>query len=236
MTGTSDIAIEQSWKERLTPLFEREYMNTLRKTVREFYQNPGKRIYPAPRHLFNAFDSCPFDTVKVVILGQDPYHGRGQAHGLSFSVPEGITPPPSLKNIFKEIADDTGTAAPAHGDLTRWTHQGVFLLNAILTVEAGKPASHHGIGWEQFTNDVIGVLSEERKNLVFMLWGNYAKQKQDLIDAGKHLVLTAAHPSPYSAANGFFGCRHFSTANEYLEQHNKKTDCLVITCRMRSEW
>ncbi len=196
-------------------------MHELRKKVRVLYQDSTKHIYPQPQHLFNAFDTCPFTDVRVVILGQDPYHGAGQAHGLCFSVPEGKSMPPSLQNIFKEIQSDIGTAVPAHGDLTRWAKQGVFLLNAILTVEAGKPASHHGIGWEEFTDDVITLLSGSREHVVFMLWGNYAKQKQGLIDGDKHCILTAAHPSPFSAENGFFGCKHFSKANEYLKQHNK---------------
>ncbi len=217
MTETSNINIEASWKERLQPLLQKEYMPGLRQQVRERYQTT--RVYPSPQHLFNAFNSCPFTGVGVVILGQDPYHGHRQAHGLSFSVPEGIPTPPSLQNIFKEIRDDTGTEPPAHGNLTRWAKQGVFLLNAILTVEAGKPASHRTIGWEQFTDDVIVLLSQHREHLVFMLWGNYAKQKRQLISEDRHLVLTAAHPSPYSAANGFFGCRHFSEANAYLAEH-----------------
>ena len=220
MTVTSDINIEQSWKENLQSLLKEEYFVALRKRVREFYQDPAVRVYPQPQDLFSAFDNCPFDQVRVVILGQDPYHGPGQAHGLSFSVPEGKRVPPSLDNIFKEIKSDVGTDSPEHGNLIRWAKQGVFLLNAILTVEAGRPASHHNIGWEKFTDDVIGLLSREREHLVFMLWGNYAKQKQGLIDEGRHLVLTAAHPSPYSAANGFFGCKHFSRANEYLAEHN----------------
>lgn len=222
MTEKSDIKIEQSWKKNLTPILAEPYMQDLRNTVRQYYQNPNKTIYPEPKNLFNAFDSCPFDKVAVVILGQDPYHGEGQAHGLCFSVPQGKYPPPSLKNIFKEIQSDIGTAPPSHGDLSDWAAQGVFLLNAILTVEAHKPASHRDIGWEQFTDSVIQLLSDKRDNLVFFLWGNFAKQKQDLIDTNKHLILTAPHPSPYSAASGFFGCKHFSQANEYLKQHNKQ--------------
>ena len=222
MTETSNINIEQSWKEHLQPLLEEEYMHELRKKVREFYQDPTRPIYPQPKHLFNAFDTCPFTDVRIVILGQDPYHGAGQAHGLCFSVPEGKNMPPSLKNIFKEIQDDVGVSIPTHGDLTRWAEQGVFLLNAILTVEAGKPTSHHDIGWEKFTDDVISLLSDSKEHLVFMLWGNYAKQKQEIINKEKHLILTAAHPSPYSASNGFFGCKHFSKANEYLKQHGKE--------------
>ena len=222
MTEKSDIKIEISWKENLTPIFNESYMHSLRDTVRQQYQNPAKTIYPEPKNLFNAFDSCPFNKVSVVILGQDPYHGVGQAHGLCFSVPEGVHSPPSLQNIFKEIQSDIGTTPPPNGDLARWAAQGVFLLNAILTVEAHKPASHRNIGWEQFTDDVIRLLSEKQNNLVFLLWGNFAKQKQELIDSTKHLILTAPHPSPYSAAGGFFGCKHFSQANEYLKQHSKE--------------
>lgn len=222
MTEKSDIQIEQSWKENLTPILSEPYIQGLRSVVRQQYQDPNKIIYPEPKNLFNAFDSCPFDAVSVVILGQDPYHGPGQAHGLSFSVPQGKYPPPSLQNIFKEIQSDAGTEPPKHGDLSRWATQGVFLLNAILTVEARKPASHRNIGWEQFTDDVIRLLSDKHSNLVFLLWGNFAKQKQSLIDKNKHLTLTAPHPSPYSATSGFFGCKHFSKANEYLKQHNKK--------------
>ena len=215
------IQIEPSWKETLTPIFTEPYMDNLRSTIRNYYEDPTKQIYPEPKNLFNAFNTCPFEKVSVVILGQDPYHGTGQAHGLSFSVPEGKNPPPSLQNIFKEIKDDIGTDQPSHGDLTRWATQGVFLLNAILTVEAGKPASHRDIGWEQFTDNVIQLLSNKRESLVFMLWGNFAKQKQELIDQEKHLILTSPHPSPYSASNGFFGCKHFSKANEYIQKHNK---------------
>lgn len=223
MTEKLDIKIEPSWKENLTPILAEPYMRDLRDAVRQHYQDPTKVIYPEPKNLFNAFDSCPFDEVAVVILGQDPYHGIGQAHGLCFSVPEGKNPPPSLQNIFKEIQSDIGTNPPPHGDLSRWATQGVFLLNAILTVEASKPASHRDIGWEQFTDAVIQLLSEKQENLVFLLWGNYAKQKQEIIDHNKHLILTAPHPSPYSAASGFFGCKHFSKANDYLAQHNKKS-------------
>ena len=224
MTEKLEIKIEQSWKDNLTPILDESYMRELRDMVRGHYQDPSIVIYPEPKNLFNAFNSCPFDKVSVVILGQDPYHGIGQAHGLCFSVPEGVRSPPSLQNIFKEIRDDVGTPPPQNGDLTRWATQGVFLLNAILTVEARKPASHRDIGWEQFTDAVIKLLSNNRNNLVFLLWGNFAKQKQEFIDSNKHLILTAPHPSPYSAASGFFGCKHFSQANEYLTKHNKKAD------------
>ena len=216
MTGISGIDIEPSWREKLLPVLEREYMPALREGVRARYCDPKARVCPHPKNLFHAFNACPFGAVRVVILGQDPYHGAGQAHGLSFSVPEGVRIPPSLRNIFKEIESDVGTPPPAHGDLTRWARQGVFLLNAVLTVETGKPASHRDVGWERFTDDVISLLSDNREHVVFMLWGGYAKRKRELIDGGRHLILTAPHPSPYSAANGFFGCGHFGAANEYL--------------------
>ena len=216
------ITIEQSWRDALSDILTEEYMHTLSKKVRSLYLDGGGNIYPEPKNLFRAFDTCPFNEVSVVILGQDPYHGAGQAHGLSFSVPEGRRPPPSLQNIFKEIQNDVGVEPPQGGDLTHWAQQGVFLLNAILTVAAGQPASHRGLGWERFTDEVIRLLSERREHLVFMLWGSYARQKQGLIDSGKHLVLTAPHPSPFSAANGFFGCRHFSSANAYLREYGKQ--------------
>lgn len=221
MTTTPSITIEQSWKENLQPILEKPYITDLRNKVRALYQDPTKQIHPQPKNLFGAFNNCPFTDVRVVILGQDPYHGNGQAHGLCFSVPEEKRTPPSLQNIFKEVQDDVGGNLPTHGNLTRWAQQGIFLLNAILTVENGKPASHRDIGWETFTDDVITLLSTNKEHLVFILWGSYAKQKQNLIDQQKHLILTAAHPSPYSATNGFFGCKHFSKTNAYLEQHNQ---------------
>ena len=180
----------------------------------------GKSIYPPKSAVFKAFEYCPFDQIKVVILGQDPYHNPGQAHGLSFSVPKGLKPPPSLKNIFKELQTDLQMTIPAHGDLTAWTQQGVLLLNACLTVEANLPASHQSKGWETFTDKVIRTISDKHAGVVFMLWGNFAKQKKHLIDA-KHLVLEAAHPSPFSAYQGFFGCQHFSKANAFLSAHKK---------------
>lgn len=180
----------------------------------------GKSIYPPKSAVFKAFEYCPFDQIKVVILGQDPYHNPGQAHGLSFSVPKGLKPPPSLKNIFKELQTDLQMTIPAHGDLTAWTQQGVLLLNACLTVEANLPASHQSKGWETFTDKVIRMISDKHTGVVFMLWGNFAKQKKHLIDA-KHLVLEAAHPSPFSAYQGFFGCQHFSKANAFLSAHKK---------------
>ena len=180
----------------------------------------GKSIYPPKSAVFKAFEYCPFDQIKVVILGQDPYHNPGQAHGLSFSVPKGLKPPPSLKNIFKELQTDLQMTIPAHGDLTAWAQQGVLLLNACLTVEANLPASHQSKGWETFTDKVIRTISDKHTGVVFMLWGNFAKQKKHLIDA-KHLVLEAAHPSPFSAYQGFFGCQHFSKANAFLSAHKK---------------
>jgi uracil-DNA glycosylase len=182
----------------------------------------GKVIYPPGSLLFNAFNKTPFDRVKVVILGQDPYHGPGQAMGLSFSVPRGIHPPPSLGNIFKELKKDIGMPIPGHGDLTQWAEQGVLLLNASLTVRANEPNSHSAIGWHEFTDSVIQTLSDKSAGLVFMLWGRFAQDKTPLIDETKHLVLKAAHPSPFSAEKGFFGCRHFSRANEYLMKKGKQ--------------
>jgi uracil-DNA glycosylase len=178
-----------------------------------------KTIYPAGSNIFNAFNSTPFDNIKVVIIGQDPYHGAGQAHGLCFSVQKGIATPPSLINIFKELKDDLGINVPAHGNLANWAGQGVFLLNASLTVRAGEPMSHSKIGWAEFTNSVIKKVSELKKHVVFFLWGKFAQEKRMLIDESKHLVLKSAHPSPLSANAGFFGCRHFSKANEYLMKH-----------------
>ncbi|MFN8398290.1 MAG: uracil-DNA glycosylase [Bacteroidia bacterium] len=176
----------------------------------------GKTVYPPGKLIFNAFDMAPFDKVKVVILGQDPYHGPGQAHGLSFSVPKGVQPPPSLVNIYKELQTDLGLPIPSHGNLEHWARQGVLLLNAMLTVEAHQAASHQNKGWEPFTDAAIHHLNAERQGIVFMLWGSYAKKKGAMIDTQKHLVLTAAHPSPLSAYNGWFGCKHFSKANAYL--------------------
>ena len=176
----------------------------------------GRRFYPPADQVFNALALTPFDDVRVVVLGQDPYHGAGQAMGLCFSVPTGVPPPPSLQNIYKELASDLGLAQPSSGDLTPWAERGVLLLNAVLTVSPGRPASHAGKGWEQFTDRAIRELSDRREGIVFLLWGRYAQQKGAVVDRARHHVLTAAHPSPYSAANGFFGCRHFSRANELL--------------------
>ena len=209
------VSIEPSWMNVLKEEFSKPYFKQLvlhLKTEKQL----GKTIYPAGRFIFNAFDATPFQNVKVVILGQDPYHGPGQAHGLSFSVPAGVALPPSLLNIFKELQSDIGLSMPSQGDLTHWAQRGVFLLNASLTVRQGEPMSHAQIGWATFTDTVISILSEKRENLVFMLWGKFAKEKTVLIDEKKHLVLKAAHPSPLSAHQGFLGCRHFSEANQYL--------------------
>ena len=211
-----DVRMESSWKEKLNEEFEKEYFTLLSKFVRDEYLK--KKIYPAPQNVFRAFEACPFDRVKVVILGQDPYHGAGQANGLCFAVGEGVTPPPSLKNIFKEIESDLGHPVRHDPDLVRWATQGVLLLNATLTVQASSPGSHQGKGWEQFTDAVVSLLNEEKEHLVFLLWGNYAKQKGIHIDRNKHLVLESAHPSPFSAHSGFFGNSHFSKTNTYLEK------------------
>jgi uracil-DNA glycosylase len=211
-----DVQIEHSWKGALQKEFSKSYFRELT-TFIKIELGQKKTIYPPARLIFNAFNITPFDKVQVVILGQDPYHGIGQAHGLSFSVPDGVTPPPSLINIFKEIESDLGIGMPPRfGNLTKWAEQGVLLLNAFLTVRANEPLSHSKIGWEEFTNNVIRILSEKKAGLVFLLWGKFAQQKQELIDETKHYVLKAAHPSPFSADKGFFGCKHFSLTNEYL--------------------
>jgi uracil-DNA glycosylase len=211
------VQIESSWKKVLQGEFEKDYFKRLSETVRKAYLSDS--VFPPPKLVFNAFEHCTFDAVKVVILGQDPYHNPGQAHGLSFSVPNGVKPPPSLQNIYKEIATDIGTDIPQSGNLERWAEQGVLLLNATLTVELNKPGSHQGLGWELFTDAVIKKISEEKEHVVFLLWGKYAQDKGKSIDTHKHLVLTAAHPSPFSAHNGFFGCKHFSKTNAYLSEH-----------------
>ncbi len=210
-----DVKIDPSWKERIGGEFAKPYFTELAAFVKKEYQNEA--VYPPPKYMFRAFDLCPFDKVKVVILGQDPYHGPRQANGLCFAVDDGTPLPPSLQNIFKEIENDFGKPLKHRsGDLSRWAVQGVLLLNATLTVRARMAGSHQHHGWEEFTDAVVRALSEEREHLVFMLWGNYAKTKGAHIDRTKHLVLEAAHPSPFSAHNGFFGCKHFSSANEYL--------------------
>ena len=207
--------IEDSWKQILKDEFEAPYFQALTEFLRE--EKKKHVIYPPGPLIFSAFNHTPFNRVKVVILGQDPYHGPGQAHGLCFSVPDGIPQPPSLVNIFKEIKSDLGIPVPAGSNLTKWAGQGVLLVNAILTVRANEPTSHQNKGWEKFTDAVIRNLSEKRKNLIFLLWGNYARAKESLIDGNRHYILKAAHPSPLSASRGFFGCRHFSRTNEILE-------------------
>ena len=201
--------------------FGKPYFAALSDLVRREYSNPSCKVYPPAGKIFSAFDSTPFEDVKVVIIGQDPYHGPGQANGLCFSVNPGIEIPPSLRNIFQEIHTDTGNPIPASGDLSRWARQGVLLLNASLTVREHQPKSHSGIGWETFTDAAVHALAENRENLVFLLWGSDAIRKGAFIDRSRHLVLTAPHPSPLSAYRGFFGCRHFSKANEYLQAHGK---------------
>lgn len=208
--------IEESWKAQLTDEFGAPYFAALKGfLVSEMKSN--KTIYPPGAKIFSAFDHTPFNKVKVVLLGQDPYHGTGQAHGLSFSVPEGIKPPPSLMNMFKELQSDLGIPIPKKGNLEKWADQGVLLLNATLTVQANTAGSHQGKGWEKFTDAVIKTISDKKKGVVFLLWGNFAKKKADLIDKDKHFILTAAHPSPL-AGGAFFGCRHFSKTNELLRQ------------------
>ena len=211
-----DVQIEPTWKEVLKNEFTKPYFLEI-VTFLKIEKNAGKIIYPPGALLFNAFNQTPFNKVKVVIIGQDPYHNPGQAHGLSFSVPNGIKPPPSLVNIYKEIQKDLGIAMPvSYGNLTRWAEQGVLLLNAILTVRANEPASHAKIGWMNFTDSVITKISDEKKGVIFLLWGKFAQEKQLLIDETKHFVLKAAHPSPFSADKGFFGCKHFSKTNDLL--------------------
>ncbi|PSR13890.1 MAG: uracil-DNA glycosylase [Bacteroidetes bacterium] len=214
----NDIKIEASWKAVLADAFEQPYFQVLSHYLRQA-KAAGKSIYPPGSLVFNAFNTTPFDQVKVVILGQDPYHNPGQAMGLSFSVPPGVPPPRSLKHIYQELAADVGCRAPAHGDLTAWATQGVFLLNAILTVEKNLPGSHRDIGWQKFTDTAIRALSEQRQHLVFILWGAFAQKKKALIDTSKHLVIQSAHPSPLSAHRGFFGSKPFSQANAYLVAH-----------------
>ncbi len=214
--STQKIQIEESWKKVLHDEFEKPYFQKLTSLIKEELKN-GKVIYPPGPDIFKAFEMTPFEKVKVVILGQDPYHNPGEAMGLSFSVPKGTKIPPSLKNIFKEIKDDVGLEIPDHGDLTNWATQGVFLLNAMLTVEKNRAGAHKDIGWQTFTNVVIQTLSSQKNNLVFLLWGNFARSKKEWIDTTKHLVLEAAHPSPL-AGGAFFGCKHFSKANEFLKK------------------
>ena len=215
-----EINIEKSWENRLKKEFSADYFKNLLAFIN--IEKSNQQIYPPESLVLNAFNKCSFEQVKVVIIGQDPYHGLGQAHGLSFSVPEGIKPPPSLVNIFKELKADTGKEIPTSGNLEHWASQGVLLLNATLTVRANSAGSHQKRGWEEFTDAVIRVVSEEKSNVVFLLWGAYAQKKGSIIDTNKHCVLKAAHPSPFSAHTGFLGCGHFSKANEYLKQQGLK--------------
>ena len=214
------VKIEESWEKVLQPDFDKHYFKELTDFVRSEYA--ATTIYPPASLIFNAFNLCPFDKVKVVIIGQDPYHGPGQAHGLCFSVNDGIQFPPSLQNIFKEIKSDLDIPIPTSGNLTRWAEQGVLLLNATLTVRAHNAGSHQKKGWETFTDSVIRILAEQKENLVFILWGAYAQKKGAFIDKNRHLVLSSAHPSPLSAYNGFFGNHHFSLTNKWLTEHNLK--------------
>lgn len=214
-----DVRIDSSWKEHLQQEFDKPYFRELTDFVRQEYGQTT--VYPPAKLIFNAFDLCPFDQVKVVIIGQDPYHGPGQAHGLCFSVNDGIDFPPSLRNIFKEIEQDLGKPVPESGNLTRWARQGVLLLNATLTVRAHQAGSHQKRGWESFTDAVIKELADKRDGLVFILWGSYAQKKGSFIDSSRHLVLKSAHPSPLSAYNGFFGNHHFSQSNRWLIDHGQ---------------
>lgn len=217
-----EVKLHPSWMDSLTGEFDSDYMQNLRNFLLE-QKSRGKRVFPAGADIFNALNSTPLDNVKLVILGQDPYHGPGQAHGLCFSVQPGVAIPPSLVNIYKELKEDIGFAIPAHGYLQSWAAQGVLLLNSVLTVEAHKAASHQGKGWERFTDRIVHVLNEQKNNLVFVLWGAYAQKKGAFIDRSRHLVLQSPHPSPLSASRGFFGSKPFSKANAYLEQHGIET-------------
>lgn len=221
MDDNKDIRIESGWKRVLSQEFASPYFRELTARVRDEYSRPNNPCYPPGSRIFAAFDNTPFDQVKVVIMGQDPYHGPGQANGLAFSVAPGVLIPPSLRNIFKEVSDDTGAPIPADGDLTRWARQGVLLLNASLTVREHQPKSHSGIGWERFTEAAVRLLAEQRDHLVFLLWGSDAIRRGDFIDRSRHLVMTCVHPSPLSASRGFFGNHQFTRANEYLVSHGK---------------
>lgn len=215
-----EVKIEESWKKKLLSEFSKSYFLTLTSFVKDEYAN--HRVYPPGKEIFNAFAHCPFDQLKVVIIGQDPYHGPGQANGLCFSVRDGVKMPPSLVNIFKELVDDMGTEMPPSGNLEHWARQGVLLLNATLTVRASSPGSHQNQGWETFTDEVIKVVSAEKENVVFILWGAYAQKKGAVIDKSKHLVLESPHPSPFSAHSGFFGSKPFSKTNTYLKAKGLK--------------
>ena len=210
-----DVRIAEDWKEVLRGEFDKPYFEQLTNFVKQEYA--AGQVFPSGTNIFRAFDKCPLESLKVVIIGQDPYHGDGQANGLCFSVNDGVRFPPSLQNIFQEIRDDVGTPVPASGNLDRWAEQGVLLLNSVLTVRAHLAASHAGKGWEQFTDAVVKTISEHKKNLVYMLWGSYAQRKGGVVDARENLVLKSVHPSPLSAYRGFFGCKHFSQANAYLQ-------------------
>lgn len=221
------VKLEESWKRILSPEFELDYMRDLREFLRK-EKAAGQTIFPAGSEIFNALNSTPFDRVKVVILGQDPYHGPGQAHGLCFSVRSSVALPPSLKNIYKEISNDLGIEPARTGNLQCWADQGVLLLNSVLTVQSGNAASHQRKGWERFTDRIVALLNERRENLVFLLWGNYAQRKGAIIDRSRHLVLESVHPSPLSASRGFFGNHQFSLSNQYLESHNQTPiDCVL---------
>jgi len=220
MNNQREIRLDPSWKNRLEGDFAQPYMISLRQFLLE-RKGSGAVIYPPGDLIFNALNSTPFNAVKIVILGQDPYHGPGQAHGLCFSVQDGVPLPPSLLNIYKELEADLGINPPVGGNLQHWAEQGVLLLNAVLTVEQGSAGAHRGKGWEKFTDRIVGELNACREGLVFMLWGSYAMKKGAMIDRSRHMVLTAPHPSPLSAHRGFFGCRHFSKANTWLEQHGE---------------
>lgn len=215
-----NVKIAEDWKALLTDEFEKPYFAELAEFVREEYSS--RQIFPRGGNIFRAFDKCPFDKLKVVIIGQDPYHGEGQANGLCFSVNDGVQFPPSLRNIFQEVASDTGASLPTSGNLDRWAEQGVLLLNAVLTVRAHEAASHAGRGWEQFTDAVVREIAARREGIVYMLWGSYAQRKGAIADPARNCILKAVHPSPLSAYRGFFGCRHFSQANDYLVAHGKE--------------
>jgi uracil-DNA glycosylase len=215
-----NVKIEKSWAHELTSEFEKEYFKNLASFIHKEYLN--KKIYPKPENIFRAFDLCPFNKTKIVIIGQDPYHGPNQSHGLCFSVQKGIQNPPSLKNIFKEIENDLKIKMSTSGDLSSWAKQGVLLLNATLTVIANQAGSHQQKGWEKFTDSVIKTISNKKENIVFILWGSFAQSKEILINTKKHLILKAPHPSPLSSYRGFFGCKHFSKTNQYLRKNNLK--------------
>lgn len=215
-----DVRIAEDWKAILQPEFDMPYFERLTNFVKSEYA--AGQVFPSGSNIFRAFDKCPFESLKVVIIGQDPYHGEGQANGLCFSVNDGVKFPPSLQNIFQEIHNDMGVPVPMSGNLDRWAEQGVLLLNSVLTVKAHLAASHAGKGWEQFTDAVVRIISERKQNLVYMLWGSYAQRKGQVVDASQNLVLKSVHPSPLSAYRGFFGCKHFSQANTYLQSVGKE--------------